>query len=194
MSDLGRIEYAELRATIRQRGTLRIWLFLAGAAAWGGLVLLMRVAGSTPGPEALVPLLALAAASEAVYAVHTGVERIGRFVQVHYEHAAPLPAASAPAPVSGDSQPAPCWEATSMMYARRFPGSGPDPLFIRWFSLATLLDFLVGPDLGVGAGWVLLSLVAHAAYGWRLWRVHKSAAGQRAADLEKFTRLRTEGA
>lgn len=178
MDDLARVEYEALRTTIRERGTLRIWLFLAGTSVWGALALGLYAAEQIEGAVTLVPLMALAATFEAVYAVHVGVERIGRFVEVHYE--------------SGVRPPS--WEATSMMYAKRFPGTGPHALFVTWFWLAALLNFSLVPPGTFSArpGWLLIRVVAHLVFGWRLWTARRAAAGQRTADLERFSVLKNE--
>ena len=77
-------EYTELRATIRERGTIRVCVFAAGLVAWAALTLATAVLATTP-IATLLPLLALAAIFEAVFALHVGVERIGRYLQVYYE-------------------------------------------------------------------------------------------------------------
>ncbi|OLC51784.1 MAG: hypothetical protein AUH43_01735 [Acidobacteria bacterium 13_1_40CM_65_14] len=77
-------EYSALRATIRERGTTRVWVFLVGLVAWGALTVATAALASTP-VAVLLPLLILAAAFEAVLALHVGVERIGRYLQVFYE-------------------------------------------------------------------------------------------------------------
>ena len=178
MSELARVEYEALRTTIRERGTLRIWLFLAGTGVWGALALGLSAADQIEGAVTLVPLMALATTFEAVFAVHVGVERIGRFVEVHYE--------------SGVGPP--CWEATSTMYAKRFPGTGPDALFLTWFWLAALLNFFLIPPGTFSAhpAWLLIRLVAHLVFGWRLRTARTAAAGQRSADLERFSVLKRE--
>ena len=60
MTSREREEYRALRATIRERGTARVWLFVVGIMAWAAL--LFATASVTPElPIAvLLPLLALA--------------------------------------------------------------------------------------------------------------------------------------
>src|SRR5947208_9263461 len=70
-------EYSALRATIRERGTARVWVFLAGLALWAALTIATAALVSLP-VAALLPLLTLAATFEMVFALHTAVERIGR--------------------------------------------------------------------------------------------------------------------
>ena len=62
-------EYRTLRDTIRQRGTTRLWVFLAGLAAWAALTLATAALAALP-VATLLPLLILAAAFEAVFSLH----------------------------------------------------------------------------------------------------------------------------
>src|SRR3979490_1608477 len=78
------VEDRELRATIRERGTARVYIFAGGIAAWGALTIATAALASTP-LATLLPLLVLAAGFEGVFALHVGVERIGRYLQVFYE-------------------------------------------------------------------------------------------------------------
>jgi hypothetical protein len=41
-------EYRALRATIRERGTARVWVVVAGIAAWGGIAVATATVASTP--------------------------------------------------------------------------------------------------------------------------------------------------
>src|SRR5207253_4116872 len=77
-------EYRALRETIRERGTARVWVFLAGLVAWGALTIATAALAALP-IATLLPLLVLAAAFEAVFSLHLGVERIGRYLQVFFE-------------------------------------------------------------------------------------------------------------
>src|SRR5260370_20946370 len=116
-------EYRALRDTIRQRGTARVWIFVAGIAAWAALALTPAVSAA---PSAtLVPLLLLAAAFEAIFALHMGVERIGRYVQVFHEAAEERAA----------------WERTAMSSGPPPAGSGTDALFLAWFAIAATPNF-----------------------------------------------------
>ena len=163
------IEYSVLRATIRERGTARLVLapvvFIAWAAASIATFAVITVALST-----LLPLLVLAAGFEAIFALHTNVERIGRYLQVFHEEAGG-------------------WEHVAMEFGRRFPGGGPDPLFSRLFLLAVSLNYL---PVALGGTAIELGLLAvlHLVVIFRIHQARKSAAGQRAADLERFLSLR----
>jgi hypothetical protein len=119
---LRHLEYAAMRATIRERGTTRLVLLPVIFIAWAGTVV-ATAAVITVALSTLVPLLILSAGFEAIFALHTNVERIGRYVQVFHEQA--------------DG-----WEHVAMEYGRRFPGGGPDPLFGRLFTLAVSVNFL----------------------------------------------------
>src|SRR5262249_56810587 len=68
-------EYRALRSTIRERGTTRVWIFIVGISAWAA-VLVATAALAAPPAGMLVPLLVLASAFEAVFALHVGLERI----------------------------------------------------------------------------------------------------------------------
>ena len=73
-------------------------------------------------PLAVVfPLLVLAGTFEAVFALHVGVERIGRYLQVFHDDA---------------------WEQTAMAFGPPLAGTGTDPLFAGLFGLATVCNFL----------------------------------------------------
>ena len=160
-----------MRATILQRGTQRVWLAVAGLALWALLALTIEALASPP-VFALLPLVVLAAAFEAVYAVHTAVERVGRYVQVFFEEA-------------GDG-----WEHTAMAYGAAFKGGGIDPLFCAYFWSATLLNLI--PMLlaePVTPEWIVLG-AAHLAVVWRILVARRTAAGQRAVDLVRFKQLR----
>lgn len=175
MDDLSRVEYEALRTTIRQRGSLRTSLMIAGFAVWGALAIVAAAYGE--GAEILVPLIVLAAAIEAGYTLYTGVERIGRFIQIFYE---------SPAQALG-----PAWETTVMAYSRSYPGTGPDPLFARLYVFAALINFLtlVGP-VPRRPGWLLLALIGHAAFVWRIRKARGSLAARNAIDLDRFRNLK----
>ncbi|MGE0449413.1 MAG: hypothetical protein AB7Q29_07510 [Vicinamibacterales bacterium] len=168
-------EYRALRATIRERGTARVWIAVAGLAAWSAIALASTVLAGTPAAT-LPPLLLLAVAFEAVFALHTGVERVGRYIQVFHE---------------GDGS---AWEHAAMAYGRAFPGGGLDPLFCTFFWLAALLNLLPalsGQPLAADSWLVVL---AHALFAFRIWRARRDAARQRAIDLDRFRRLQNDSA
>ena len=174
MADLGDLEYKALRDTIRERSSIRVCAILIGLAAWGALAVAILVADGA-GAATMVPFVVLVATFEVSYFVHTGVERIGRYLQVFYE----------------EGQGAVGWETTVMNYGVRFPAKS-DPLFLTLFVSAGLLNFVSSfPLASRRPGWVLVSLVAHGWFGWRLLTTRELAASQRARDLEHFRTLRS---
>ena len=123
MTDLRESEYDALRATIRERGTMRICAVLGGLVAWGALAITLLIV-ARPGAITLVPLLVLAATFEIGFFIHTGVERIGRYLQVFYEEAAGSPG----------------WETTVMNYGSTHRGL--DPFFAAVFSACVAVNFV----------------------------------------------------
>jgi hypothetical protein len=168
-SDFRHSEYDALRATIRERGTAQLWAVLAGLAVWAALALWLRVA-DLQGGVSFVPLLMLTATYEINLFIHTGVERIGRYVQVFYEQ--PTRASTG-------------WETTAMSYGARYRG-GIDPLFTTIFYGATVIDF---SSLLEEAWWTAISAIAHVAVLYRIFSSARLAASQRATDLERFRNL-----
>jgi len=167
-------EYRALRATIRERGTARVWIFVAGLGIWAGLVIGTASLASLP-EATLLPLLALAGAFEAVFALHTGVERVGRYIQVFYESESP------------DSSN---WEYTAMAFSRAFSGSASDPLFGRFFWIATVLNFIPAMLAGaVPVEWTVIGL-AHVIFIVRVVVAERHASRQRAVDLDHFQKLK----
>src|SRR5688500_10936211 len=125
MTDPSQAEYQALRNTITQRGTARVCAVVAGLAVWGALSTALVMAGIA-GPAMLVPLTILAGTFEINFFVHTGVERVGRYLQVFYEER--------PGAIG--------WETIAMNYGAKFP-SGLDPLFGVIFAAAALLNLLL---------------------------------------------------
>ena len=164
-------EYRALRDTIRERGTTRIWVFVAGLMGWAGLVIATAALAALP-IAALLPLLVLAGVFEAIFAVHVGVERIGRYVQVFFEDT-------------------PGWERAAMAYGRSF-GGGVDPLFSLVFIGAVILNFvpvLIAEPVAIEVavvGFAHVLLIIRIVIAWR------AAGRQRAIDLERFERLKRE--
>jgi hypothetical protein len=166
---LSETEYAELRATIRTRGTVRVLLTWATLVIWASLTVVASPFGRTPlaGGAALAILVA---GFEAVAALHFGVERIGRYLQVFYE-------------VERD---VPRWELTAMAFGPGLPGAGSDPLLSWAFAAAAVLNVLTVQN----SSWQPLVLVAHALFGARVALVRLRAGRQRAADLARFQELK----
>src|SRR5258708_8779206 len=67
-------EYKSLRATVRERGTARLWIFVSGIAAWAAARLATPALTASPVPTA-VPLLVLPPLFHPVFAIHTTLTR-----------------------------------------------------------------------------------------------------------------------
>src|ERR1700730_18215105 len=106
-------EYIALRATIRERGTARVFIFVAGLAAWTAAMIATAALASSP-VATLLPLLLLASVFEAVFALHVGVERVGRYIQVFHE-------------AEGDEAK---WEHTAMSFGLPQGAAKTDALFV----------------------------------------------------------------
>jgi len=167
-------EYRALRATIRERGTARVSIAVAGFAAWAALVLTTATLATLP-VATLLPLLFLALVFEAVFALHTGVERIGRYLQVFHEDA-------------GEAS----WEHTAMAFGSRFRGGSSDPLFTPYFWMAVAVNFapamLEGP---LRIEWTVVGVVHLIAAGRIVW-ARRQSANQRALDLDAFRKLKAQ--
>ena len=173
-------EYRALRDTIRQRGTARIWVFLAGLAVWAALTVATAALGALP-VATLLPLLVLAAAFEAVFSLHVGVERIGRYVQVFFEDDSPEGAEH------GEIRK---WEHVAMTFGRSLTGANIDPLFAMFFILATVLNFvpvLLAEPIRIE---IVVFGSAHLFFIGRVVAARWVASRQRAADLERFQQLK----
>ena len=157
-----------------ERGTIRIYVVLLGLVGWGALAI-VSIPIHRPGAGLLVPLVILAATFELNFFVHTGVERIGRYIQVFYEEA------------SGSHG----WETTAMRYGAKFPAPPlADPLFIVVFSTAAAVNFFsafASPQ--PQPGWIGLSLILHSLFAYRIVAARRAAASQRTLDLDRFRGL-----
>lgn len=170
------LEYRALRATIRERGTARVWVFIAGIAVWSALVLATAVIMPVP-VATLPPLLLLAATFEATFALHVGVERIGRYLQVFHE---------------GPGERA-SWEEIAMTFGPPLRGTHTDALFVVCFAIATVLNFLPVLLASPLAVEILVVGAAHLGFLARMMAARRVAAQQRAADLSRFRELREKG-
>ena len=168
-------EYNALRATIRERGTVRVWIVLVGTLGWAA-VALTSAAAAAPPLLALIPLLVLATTFEITFALHTGVERVGRYIQVFYEEA------------GGKSG----WEHRIMEFGRSGARRvSTDPLFARGFLLGVVLNLVTALATGpIAIEWAVLG-IGHALLAARILIARKHAAGQRAADLARFKEIKS---
>jgi hypothetical protein len=174
MTDSGHLEYSALRATIRERGTARVYVFAGGFAAWSALVVATAALAFSP-LATLLPLLFLAAIFEAVLALHLGVERIGRYLHVFHE-------------VGGGAR----WEHIASAFGRPKGAATIDALFSIPFLAAAIFNiapaFLVEPTqqelIFVGG--------AHALFILRVLVGRETARRQRGIDQARFEQLKTE--
>jgi hypothetical protein len=169
MNDRHQDEYRALRATIRTRGATRVWIFVVGIIAWAAIVL-AELAIEAPPAIALVALLTLAAAFEGVFALHVGIERIGRYLQVFHEDR---------------------WEHTAMHFGAPLAGTGADPVFSLMFLAAAVLNLLTAFAAdATPVEWSVLG-VFHALFAVRVVTARRASGRQRAADLARFEQLKT---
>ena len=162
-------EFSALRATIASRGTVRMALVPFIVIGWASLAIVVVLVGDLP-VAALPPLAVLVGGFEAINALHVGVERIGRYLQVFHE-----------------GEPGgPSWEAIAMAAAPRLPGAGVDPLFTIVFAAAAILNMTTAlvPEPTPVETIVIGGL--HAAFLIRLARARQVASSQRARDLRAF--------
>lgn len=165
-------EYRALRATIRERGTARVWLFVVGLGIWAATVITVASLATLP-VATLLPLLLLAAVFEGVFSLHTGVERIGRYLQVFYE-------------TDGDAR----WEHAAMGFGKVSHSHSTDPLFATPFVLAAIINIV--PAILAGAvpiEWLVVGTV-HALFLLRVFIARRQAARQRVLDLTAFESLK----
>ena len=174
-------EYRVLRDTIRQRGSLRVTLAVITFSVWAATVLTVSWLYTLPF-FSLVPLVVLAAGFEAVFALHVGVERIGRYIHAHHEPAS-----------HGQAR----WEETAVGF--RGPGAGAHPLFPAVFAAAALINLTFGLLYGLDAdaadvftkpaAETLPIVLLHLVFVLRLVAALRFAKGQRARDAEEYRRL-----
>ncbi len=177
-TSLSDTEYAVLRQTIAARGTARMVLFAVTMLAWATLALIVMTFADAP-VASLYPLAVLVGGFEAIHALHVGVERIGRYLQVYYEHA----------------ESGPQWETTAMKVGPALPGGGIDPLFTMVFASATFINAI--PALALQQPQPTMTEmgvigVLHVAMVIRIVRARGAAARQRAVELESFRALKGE--
>ena len=171
MTERAHDEYAALRATIRERGTTRIWVFLIGTMGWAAIEVATIALGFPP-METILPLLVLAATSEAIYALHVGVERIGRYLQLFHEADAG-------------------WERIAMSFGRPAGAARLNPLFTVPLAIAGIIDVLPATFVNPTREELLFVGGAHALYLLRLVQARAVAGRQRAIDLARFEQLKT---
>ena len=177
-------EYIALRATIRERGTARVCVFVGGIAAWAAAVIATAALASAP-VAMLLPLIVLAAAFEAVFALHVGVERIGRYIQVFHESVRPDGSGSG----ASDGRGPDGWEQAAMAFGRPKGAASADALFTVIFFLAALFNLVPALILDPQRAELIFIGGAHALFVLRLLVARRAARTQRAIDLERFQKL-----
>ena len=165
-------EFTALRATIASRGTVRMVLVPVVVICWASLAIVVVLFGDLP-VAALPPLAILVAGFEAINALHVGVERIGRYLQVFYEGRPGSPA----------------WETTAMAVAPRVRSAGVDPLFTVVFAAATILNMTTALVPEPTPLETLMIGGFHAAFLVRVAHARQRAGSQRAHDLQAFQAL-----
>src|SRR5262245_8101499 len=172
---LAESEYTVLRHTIATRGTARIALLPVTLIGWALVAGTLAILGSIPALS-LFSLAVLVAGFEAIHALHVGVERIGRYVQVYYE----------------SREDGPRWETTAMKVGPALPGGGIDPLFTVVFICATVVNLIPGLVPSPTRVQLVALALLHVAFLVRLVRARGAAARQRAVELESYRALRSE--
>ena len=168
-------EFAVLRTTIATRGTVRMALLPLTIFGWALLAAGVFLYAEMP-IAVVFPLAVLVAGFEAIHALHVGVERIGRYLQVNYES---LPGA-------------PQWESTAMRIGPSLPGGGIDPLFTVVFLSATFANLIPIAALDVTRVEFGTLAMLHVIFMIRLIRARGAAARQRAVDLETFKAIKSQ--
>jgi len=167
-------EYTALRATVRERGTARVWIFVVGIIGWAALTI--ATAAVVPTPVAtLVPLLALAAVFEGVYALHIGAERIGRYLHVFHEE--------------GDTG-SPGWEHVVAAFGRPRGAPRLDALFTVPFLLAAAFNLVPALIVQPTIQELVFVAGAHVLFAIRLFAARADAARQRTVDQQRFSDLK----
>jgi len=160
-------EYTQLRATIRERGTARIYVFVIGVAAWAALEVAIATLAVTP-LATFLPLIVLAASFEGVFGLHVGVERIGRYLAVFHSDA---------------------WEEAAAGFGRPRGSIGVDPLFAVIFTIAAVVNLLPALLQQPTPQELIFVGGAHALFVVRLVFARIAAARQRGIDRARFVEL-----
>jgi hypothetical protein len=181
MPNLAECEFEVLRATIRARGLARPLAFLAGLFIWA--LTLVAILAWVPNPvSAVIPLLVLVGSFEVVRNLHTGVERIGRYVQVFFEEGGD----------DGTAMTPPAWERTAMAFGPSLPGAGGHPLFFPLFLLATVVNLVAVMLPGPVLIEVITLLVPHVAFLFWMLYCDRGMRRQRTMELARFREMRSD--
>ena len=167
-------EFLALRQTIASRGTTRIVLLTVTFIGWSVFAGTLLLLTDLP-IAALFSLAILVAGFESIHALHVGVERIGRYVQVYFE--------------SGTDGPQ--WESTAMLIGPALPGGGVDPLFTILFACATTINLIPAFLPSPTPLEIAVTGVVHGAFLVRIVRARGAAARQRAVELESYKAIKS---
>jgi hypothetical protein len=168
-------EFRQLRATIRERTIARVAVSLITFVSWGVLALGLPHSDDSV-VSGLVPLVVLVAGFELVFALHVGVERIGRYVAVFYETAGEMPK----------------WETAIAAFGRSPARQATQThvLLATEFIVATALNLLFAVEAGLAALPKDLALaVFHAAFIARIAQAVRQASRQRDVDAAAFSAI-----
>ena len=180
MTDRDQSEYVALRATIRERGTARVCIFAGGIAAWAALAIATAALASAP-VAVLLPLIVLASIFEAVYALHVGVERIGRYIHVFHEGSDGPGEAGRPGG----------WEHVAAAFGKPAGAATSDALFCAMFIVAAVANVLPALMLNPLREELIFVGGAHVLFVIRLLAARHAARNQRAIDQARFEELKT---
>jgi hypothetical protein len=149
-------------------------LFPVTMIGWSALAGAMTLQGGSP-VASLFSLAVLVAGFEAIHALHVGVERIGRYLQVFHE----------------GEDVGPKWETTAFAVGPALPGGGVDPLFTPVFACAVIINLI--PALIPSPTWLEMLVVGafHVVVLVRLVRARGAATRQRAVELESYRALKS---
>jgi hypothetical protein len=171
-------EFRQLRATIRERGATRVVVSLITFVSWAALALAFRHAHESM-VYGLLPLVVLVAGFELVFALHVGVERIGRYLTAFYEASPGMPK----------------WETAIAAFGRSAGGGRAQPhvLLAIEFTVATGLNLLflflaflaAQPDTSALTQGSAIA-VLHAVFIARIVQAVRQAGRQRDADGAAF--------
>jgi hypothetical protein len=165
-------EFRQLRATIRERSIARVVVSLITFVSWGALALGLPHSDDSM-VFGFVPLVVLAAGFELVFALHVGVERIGRYLAVFYETAAEMPK----------------WETAIAAFGRSAARKATPihALLATEFIVAAAFNLLFAVEAGFGALPKSIAMaVFHVAFIARVLQAVRQAGRQREVDAAAF--------
>jgi len=166
-------EFTVLRTTIATRGTARAVLVPVTLIGWAILASVVLLFSDLP-VAAIPALVVLVAGFETINALHVGVERIGRYLQVFYEGSAGEPS----------------WETTAMAVGPRLAGGGVDPLFSLVFAGAAMVNMTTALVPEPTPMETLVIGALHTLFLLRIARARQLATSQRGRELPVFIEAR----